>query len=79
MAPLLLPGDLGVIDRSLNAVDRSIILACLDGEFTIKRYRKRRGRCWLEAENPRYPPIELSEAQHFEVWGVVWRAVRLLA
>jgi DNA polymerase V len=50
-----------VIDRSRTAADGSIIIALLDGEFTIKRYRKRGNRRWLEAENPNYKAIELTE------------------
>jgi DNA polymerase V len=35
------PGDLLVVDRSKEARDGSIIVACLDGEFTVKRLRKK--------------------------------------
>lgn len=64
-------GDIAVVDRALTAVDGSIILGILDGEFTIKRFRQSRKGAWLEAANPSYAPIPLDEHRAFEVWGVV--------
>lgn len=72
-------GDICVVDRSLKPVDRSIIVALVNGEFTMKRLRLRRGRVWLEAENPNYPDIPITEGTEFEIWGVVPKAVRMLA
>ena len=34
-------GDLLVVDRSLRPADGDIIIACVDGEFTVKMYRER--------------------------------------
>jgi hypothetical protein len=48
----LFPGDIAVVDRARTAVDGSIVLALLAGEFTVKRYRKKGARTWLQAENP---------------------------
>lgn len=72
----IFPGDIVIIDRARRASDRSIILAVLDGEFTLKRYRDVGGRRWLEPENPAYQPIPLTEDSAFEVWGVVSNAIR---
>ena len=74
----IFPGDIAVVDRSKTATDRSIILAILDGEFTVKRYRKSGKRQWLEAENPNYKAIELTEDSAFEVWGVIRKSIRML-
>ncbi len=73
-------GDIAVVDRAVTAIDGSIVLVILDGEFTIKRYRCRaRGRgVWLEAANPAYPPMPITEDRAFEVWGVVRYAIRRL-
>jgi DNA polymerase V len=70
------PGDIAVIDRSRRAVDRSIVLALVDGEFTLKRYRTRLGRVWLQPENPACKDIEIGEGMAFEVWGVLTGLVR---
>jgi len=74
----IFPGDVAVVDRALTAVDGSIILAVLDGEFTLKRYRVRGAKAWLEAANADYPVIPISEDRAFEVWGVIKRAIRML-
>ncbi len=74
----IFPGDIAVVDRSRTAGDRTIILAILDGEFTIKRYRERGNRRWLEPENAAYKPIELDEHAAFEVWGCIRNSIRML-
>lgn len=74
----IFPGDIAVVDRSLTATDGSIILGIVGGEFTIKRYRTRGGNVWLEAANPAYKPLPITEDSGFEVWGVVRHAIRVL-
>ncbi len=54
-------GDLLIVDRSLEAHDGNIVLAVIDGEFTVKTLRKTRTRAWLQPENPAFPDIELTE------------------
>jgi DNA polymerase V len=76
----LFPGDIAVIDRSVTPSNGCIVLALLDGEFTIKHYRpKGEGRAVLQAENPNFADIEVTAERAFEVWGVVTRSIRLLA
>ena len=72
------PGDIAVVDRALSATDGSIILGILDGEFTIKRYRRTSVGVNLEAANPTYRTIVVNEHQAFEVWGVVRHTIRRL-
>ncbi|SKD10088.1 DNA polymerase V [Chitinophaga ginsengisegetis] len=68
-------GCLVVVDRSLKAQSGSIVVAILDGEFTIKRLVKA-GRNWvLHPENPFYKPIVITEDADFQVWGVVTNIV----
>lgn len=74
----IFPGDIAVVDRAVAATDGRVILAVLDGEFTVKRYRKRNSTAWLEAANPAYPDIPLTEHRDFEVWGVVKNSIRML-
>lgn len=64
-------GDYVVVDRSVNAKHGQIILAVIDGEFTIKRLYQRNGRTVLQSANPTYPHIELKDGQELNVWGVV--------
>ena len=74
----LFPGDIAVVDRARTAVDGSIVLALLAGEFTVKRYRKKGARTWLQAENPAFENIEINEDSGFEVWGVIAKSIRML-
>jgi len=64
-------GDILVVDRSLSPGDRQIVVAMLDGDFTVKRLRRKEGRVFLEAGNDAFPPIEISENQELVIWGVV--------
>lgn len=64
-------GDILVVDRSLAPTNRKIVVAMIDGEFTVKRFRNQEGRIFLEAANNQFPKIEVSGDQELVVWGVV--------
>ena len=64
-------GDYVVIDRSVEPKHGQIVLAVVDGEFTIKRLFRRAGKVKLMAANPTFPDIELRDGQELFVWGVV--------
>jgi len=55
-------GDLLVVDRARQATAGAIVVARFGGQFTLKRLRQERGRHWLEAAHPDYPPIPLEPA-----------------
>lgn len=58
-----------IVDRSITPQTGKVIVASLDGEFTVKRLVvDRQGKGWLLAENPRYPVLPESE---FSIFGVV--------
>jgi DNA polymerase V len=65
-------GDIVVVDKSLEPKGGDIVVAAVDGEFTLK-YLKRDGRekAWLVAAHPGYPPIALHDATDASLWGVV--------
>ncbi|MBT9590632.1 MAG: translesion error-prone DNA polymerase V autoproteolytic subunit [Thiobacillus sp.] len=69
-------GNLLVVDRALEARHRDIVIAVVDGEMTVKRLDKRRGRIRLLAENPAYAPIEFQDGQELTVWGVVTSVIQ---
>ncbi len=56
----LFPGDIAVVDRSRTASNGCVVLALVDGEFTIKRYRRRGATVLLQAENPKFSDIAPS-------------------
>lgn len=64
-------GDILVVDRSLEPQSGKIVVAVVNGEFTVKRLKSVEGVVFLEAENPRYPPIRIDASSDFQVWGVV--------
>ena len=74
----LYPGDIAVVNRARAPVSGNVILALVDGDFTIKRYRKRGAHIRLTAENPKFSDIVISEGATFEVWGVVTHSIRML-
>lgn len=73
----IFPGDIAVVDRSLSATNNSVVLALVDGAFTIKRYRCRGEVIWLQAENPAYADMPLTELTAFEIWGVITKSIRM--
>lgn len=75
----LMPGDKVVVDRSKQARIGDIILAVVDGEFTIKLLGQNAdGQPRLLPANSSgdYAPIELKEGMQFEIWGVVTGSFR---
>jgi DNA polymerase V len=75
----LLPNDKAVVDRSKIASIGDIVLAVLDGEFTIKTLsRTKEGKVRLLPANSTgaYSPIEITEDMNFEIWGVVTGSFR---
>jgi DNA polymerase V len=69
------PDDILIVDRSLEAVDKRVVIAVVDGELTVKRLRIRTGKPSLEPENDRYTPIEIKPDTAFEIWGVVTNVI----
>jgi DNA polymerase V len=67
----IMPDDILVVDRSLKASHRKIIIAAIDGELTVKRLYHRGGLVKLLPENPAYPEIELESEAELVIWGVV--------
>lgn len=75
----LMPGDKAVVNRARVASIGDIVLAMVDGEFTIKTLgRTKRGNPLLIPANGNgiYSPIEITGEMLFEVWGVVTGSFR---
>jgi DNA polymerase V len=77
----IFPGDIAIVDRSLvdgdlKAMHGKIVLAVLDGEFTIKRLRVKGKAVSLVPENDKYQPIAVAEGSDFTIWGVVKHSIR---
>ena len=63
--------DVMVIDRALTPKNNDIILAVIDGEFTVKRIKKNDDELYLIPANENYRPVKITEDMDFQVWGVV--------
>ena len=77
----IVSGDMLVVDRSLTPKSGDIVVAILEGEFTVKRWLKRNNSWLLLPENNSFNEIEISpgSSEHnFEIWGVVTYAVHCL-
>ena len=71
----IFPGDILIVDRSLEAVDKKIVIAVINGDLTVKRLRIRSGNPFLEPENDQYSHIEITPDMAFEIWGVVTNVI----
>ena len=71
-------GDLLVVDRSLDARPGRVVVAVLDGAFTLKQLVRHRGRLRLEAANSAYPPLELHRCGDVQIWGVAIHVIHPL-
>lgn len=68
-------GDILIVDKSLTAKTRDVIVAVIDGEFLVKRLCRQGNRVFLAAENFNYSPILIEENTDFQVWGVVTKVI----
>ena len=64
-------GDILVVDRSTEVTNGAIIIAAINGEFTVKRLDKQNSRVRLLPENNAYSPIEITSGCGAEFFGVV--------
>ena len=64
-------GDLLVVDRSFRPVSGDVIIASVDGDFTVKTYRRDKDGVRLEPANPSYPVIRLKPNQSLDYFGKV--------
>lgn len=64
-------GDILIIDKSITPANKNIVVAILNGEFTVKRFIKNGNKIFLQPENKKYKDIEISGEDEFKIWGVV--------
>ena len=70
------PGDILCVDRSIDFFDGAIVIASVDGEFTVKYLRKDGERIYLQPANRKFKPIFFGTEQDVRCWGVVSGLVR---
>ena len=68
-------GDLLVVDSAKNAQHGDIVIAAVDGEFTVKRLQTHPS-VMLIPENPSYRPIQFSGEDSLDIFGVVTHSLK---
>lgn len=64
------PGDTLLVDRSAEIIDRSIVVAVIDGDFTVKQLCRLPHGVLLRAGNPQHKDILVGEESTLSIWGV---------
>jgi repressor LexA len=73
----ILDGDLVAVHRSTDVRNRQIVVARLEDEVTVKRYRQVGHHVWLDPENPDFEPIEVNlKEREMTIEGIVVGVVR---
>ncbi len=70
------PGDMIIVERTTNCRDGDIIVAFIDGGYTVKFFRKRGGKVWLEPANKEFDNIVPAEGEELQVMAVVRAVIR---
>lgn len=68
-------GDIVVVDKSLEARTGDVVVAAVDGEFTLKTLKKAGSKAWLVPANPNYHPIEIGAETEASIWGVITHTI----
>ena len=68
--------DILVVDRAIKPRHNHVVVAVVDGDFTVKTLYQRAGRIKLKAANPTFADIVPKEGQTLEVWGVVTSSIK---
>jgi DNA polymerase V len=64
-------GDLLIVDRAAPITNNKIVIAHINGEFTVKRICKKGNDLYLVPESKDFKPIHITDEMNFELWGVV--------
>ena len=65
-------GDILIVDRSLDAKSKDIVIASIFGELTVKKLLLDiHGNPQLKSENELYSSIEIKNKEDLIIWGVV--------
>ncbi|MCL2347167.1 MAG: S24 family peptidase [Planctomycetaceae bacterium] len=74
----IMPNDILLLERNSEPTHEDIVLAVVDGEFTVKRLVRKPNRIELKPENSKYQPTKINDESELKVWGVVKHAIHQL-
>lgn len=63
--------DIIAVDRSLIPENGDIAVCLIYDEFTLKRLKVEKDCVWLLPENDKYKPIQITDNESFQIWGIV--------
>lgn len=72
-------GDIIVIDRSLEPQQNDIVVAYINGEFTMKYLdlsQQHKGEVWLRPGNSEFPSFRTTPEDELTIWGVVSKVIK---
>ena len=72
----IVDGDKVLVDRSVKPKHGQIVVAVVNGDYTIKRLYSTAGRIELHPENPEFQPRTFQDGEQLEIWGVVVGVIR---
>ena len=67
--------DILVVDKSLEPAHGNVVLAVVNGEFTVRRLVRKGDKIELAAEKSNYPSTEIRSESELDVWGVVKQVI----
>lgn len=70
-------GDYLIVNRKQKPKHNDIVVSSLNGEMTVKTFKKENGKAYLESANSKFLPIEISDLFQFKIQGVVKHVIRL--
>mgnify|MGYP001145264747 CR=1 FL=1 len=74
----ILPGDILVVDKSIDPIHNMIVIAIVENELTVKRLIKLGDVVQLMPENPEFNVMTFTDQMELSIWGVVTGVVRKL-
>ena len=69
-------GDTVIVRKTNSARDGEVVIAYIDGGYTLKTYRNKQGKVWLQPANQNYP--DLYPKEQLVIFGVAQGIVRKL-
>ena len=69
-------GDMLIVDKDREATNNQIILAVINGDYTVKRLLIKDGATYLKPENDNFEPLLITQFMDFRIWGVVTGVIK---
>jgi DNA polymerase V len=72
-------GDLLIVDKEKEPKHNQIVLAVINGDYTVKRLLLEEGTVYLKPENASFKPLKITSFMDFRIWGVVTGVIKKVA